>query len=63
MHAIFDRSPSMNYWSIKSSFLKENLDFFSPKVEQLDIHHEDDKMTFLSFTNKVVTDKKGKFSS
>jgi cell cycle checkpoint control protein RAD9A len=53
----------MNYWSIKSSFLKENLDFFSPKVEQLDIHHEDDKMTFLSFTNKVVTDKKGKFSS
>jgi cell cycle checkpoint control protein RAD9A len=59
MHAIFERLSSMNFWTIKASFLKENLDFFSPKVEQLDIYHEDDKMTFLSFTSKVVTDKKG----
>ena len=64
MHAIFERQQTMNFWSIKSSFLKENLDFFSPKVEQLDIYHEDDnKMTFLSFTNKVVTDKKGNICS
>ena len=59
MHALFDRSASVNKWAIRASFLKENLDYFSPKVEQLDIFHNDEKMTFLSFTEKVVTVKNG----
>jgi cell cycle checkpoint control protein RAD9A len=58
MHAVFERAPTMSAWSIKASFLKENLDFFSPKIEQLDLFYNGEHMTFLSFTTKVVTDKK-----
>jgi hypothetical protein len=60
MHALFDKHSAVNQWSINSSFLRENLDFFSPKVEQLDICRENDRITFLSFTNKIVTAKRGK---
>ena len=60
MHALFDRGASTNNFGIRASFLKENLEYFSPKVEQLDIFHIDDKMTFLSFTDKIVTAKNGK---
>jgi cell cycle checkpoint control protein RAD9A len=59
MHALFDKQSAVNQWSINSSFLREHLDFFSPKVEQLDICYERDRITFLSYTNKVVTAKKG----
>jgi cell cycle checkpoint control protein RAD9A len=58
-HPVFDRNNSLNRWTIKSSFLRENLDFFSPKVEQLDIFHDQDKMTFVSFTNKAPSANKG----
>jgi cell cycle checkpoint control protein RAD9A len=60
MHALFDRASSVNRWNIRAMFLKENLDYFSPKVEQLDIFREADKMTFISFTDKIVTAKNGK---
>jgi cell cycle checkpoint control protein RAD9A len=59
MHALFDKQSAVNQWTINSSFLREHLDFFSPKVEQLDICYEKDRITFLSYTNKVVTAKKG----
>jgi len=62
MNALFDRNSSFNRWSIRASFLKENLDYFSPKVEQLDIFHENNKMTFLSYQDKVVTAKNGRFA-
>jgi cell cycle checkpoint control protein RAD9A len=61
MHALFDRASSSNRWNIKALFLRENLDYFSPKVEQLDIFRDGEKMTFLSFTEKIVTAKNGKF--
>jgi cell cycle checkpoint control protein RAD9A len=59
MHALFDRNTANNRWSIKSAFLKEFIDYFSPKSEQLDIYAEDGKVTFLSFTEKVVNRKNG----
>ena len=59
MHALFDRTSSLNRWSIRAVFLRENLDYFSPKVEQLDIFRDNEKMTFLSFTDKIVTAKNG----
>jgi cell cycle checkpoint control protein RAD9A len=58
-YPLFDRQNSANRWTIKSSFLRENLDFFSPRVEQLDIFCSQDKMTFISFTNKVTAANKG----
>jgi len=63
MHALFDKQSAVNQWTINSSFLREHLDFFSPKVEQLDICYEKDRITFLSYTNKVVTAKKGTLPS
>jgi cell cycle checkpoint control protein RAD9A len=59
MHALFDKNTANNRWSIKSSFLKEFIDYFSPKSEQLDIYAEDGKVTFLSFTEKVANRKNG----
>lgn len=59
MHALFDRSSASNKWTIKSGFLREFTDYFSPKAEQLDMYSEDGKMTFLSFTEKVVNAKAG----
>ena len=59
MHALFDRSSASSEWTIRSGFLREFTDFFSPKAEQLDIYCEDGKVTFLSFTDKVVNTKHG----
>jgi len=60
MHALFDRSSASNKWTIKAGFMKEFTDYFSPKAEQLDMYCEEGKMTFLSFTEKVVNAKSGK---
>ncbi|KAF2673167.1 hypothetical protein BT63DRAFT_147837 [Microthyrium microscopicum] len=59
MQALFDRDLAENKWAIRAGFLKENLAYFSQKVEQLDIFYEEGKMTFLSFTAKVVSAKNG----
>lgn len=59
MNALFDKATSFNRWAIKAAFLKENLDYFSPKVEQLDIFYDNDKMTFLSYQDKVLSSKNG----
>jgi cell cycle checkpoint control protein RAD9A len=59
MHALFDKHTAINQWSIKASILREIVEYFSPKTEQLDIYHEEDKVTFLSFTEAVVGTKNG----
>ncbi|QDS75670.1 hypothetical protein FKW77_007473 [Venturia effusa] len=57
MHALFDRTTANNRWSMRSPFLKEFSDYFGPKAEQLDIYYEEGKVTFLSFTDKVISSK------
>ena len=57
MHALFDKSTALNRWSIRSSILKEFVEFFGPKTEQLDMYFEDDRMTFTTFTEKVMSGK------
>ena len=59
MHALFDRTTANNRWSMGSSFLKEFADYFGPKAEQLDIYYEEGKVTFLSFTDKIINSKNG----
>lgn len=59
MHALFDRNTANNKWSIRSSFLKEFADYFGQKAEQLDMYAEDGRVTFLSFTDKIVNRKNG----
>jgi cell cycle checkpoint control protein RAD9A len=48
---------------MRSPFLKEFSDYFGPKAEQLDIYYEESKVTFLSFTDKIVSSKNGKLRS
>jgi cell cycle checkpoint control protein RAD9A len=62
MHALFDKNTANNRWSMRSPFLKEFADYFGPKAEQLDIYFEEGKVTFLSFTDKVISSKNGKLS-
>ena len=57
MHALFDKNTASNHWSIRSGFLRQFSEYFGPKAEQLDIYAEDAKVTFLSFTDKIVNSK------
>ncbi|KAF2097221.1 hypothetical protein NA57DRAFT_77475 [Rhizodiscina lignyota] len=54
MHALFDKQNANNRWSIKSSYLREFIDYFGPKTEHLDFCFEDHQVTFTSFTEKIV---------
>ncbi|KAF2431199.1 hypothetical protein EJ08DRAFT_191141 [Tothia fuscella] len=57
MRALFDRNTANNRWTIHSKLLKEYVDYFGGKAEQLDIFFEDGKCTFISFTEKIVNSK------
>jgi cell cycle checkpoint control protein RAD9A len=59
MHALFDRNTANNRWGIKSALLKQFIEYFGQKTEQLDIYADDGKVTFISFTEKVVNRKNG----
>ncbi|KAL2872383.1 putative DNA repair protein rad9 [Aspergillus lucknowensis] len=56
-HAIFDRSKATNEWCIEPRFLKEITHHFSPSAEQLDMHSENTKAIFTSFTTKITDGK------
>lgn len=57
MHALFDRTLASNHWSIQAALIKEYVDFFGAKTEQLDIYSEDDRVSFTSFTEKIANGK------
>ncbi|OJD28936.1 dna repair protein rad9 [Diplodia corticola] len=57
MHALFDKQSAQNRWSIHSSALREAIDYFGPKTEQLDIYAENGRVTYTSFTEKITNDK------
>ena len=59
MHALFDKRAARSQWRASSRMLREYNDFFGPRTEQLDLYSEDGRITFTSFTGKVV-DGKGK---
>lgn len=58
LHALFDKNSATSHWTISSSSLKEFIEYFGPKTEQLDIYAEDERVTFTSFTEKI-TDGRG----
>lgn len=59
MHALFDKSIANNHWSMKSTYLKEFIEYFGPRTEQLDFFFEPNQVTFTSFTEKIVNANKG----
>ena len=59
MHALFDKTSASQGWKISSRILREYIEFFGPKTEQLDLLAQDGKAIFTSFTEKV-SDGKGR---
>ncbi|KFY91744.1 hypothetical protein V498_05344 [Pseudogymnoascus sp. VKM F-4517 (FW-2822)] len=57
MHALFKPEMSKSHWSIPSCVLREFIDHFGPKTEQLDIYAKDGRAIFTSYTEKIVAGK------
>jgi len=57
MHALFDKSAAPNGWKITSRILREYIEYFGPKTEQLDMLAKEGKAIFTSFTEKVMDGK------
>lgn len=57
MHALFDKSAAPNGWKITSRILREYIEYFGPKTEQLDMLAKAGKAIFTSFTEKVMDGK------
>lgn len=58
MHALFDTTAARQGWSIRSRIMREYIEFFGPKTEQLDMLAQEGKAIFTSFTEKI-TDGRG----
>ncbi|KAH8821566.1 DNA repair protein-like protein rad9 [Xylogone sp. PMI_703] len=54
MHAVFARDGASNIWSISSKTLREFVEHFGPGTEQLDIYSENGRVSFTSYTEKIV---------
>jgi cell cycle checkpoint control protein RAD9A len=55
MHALFVKESANNSWSISSKTLREFVDHFGPGTEQLDIYSEDGRVSFTSYTEKIMS--------
>ncbi|KAH9844820.1 rad9 protein [Teratosphaeria destructans] len=53
MHALFDKSAASQGWKISSRLMREYIEFFGPKTEQLDLLAQEGKAIFTSFTEKI----------
>ena len=57
MQALFNKSAALHNFQISAKVLKEYSEYFAPKAEQLDIYAEDGRVTFASFTEKIMEGK------
>ncbi|CAK3827262.1 related to rad9 [Lecanosticta acicola] len=57
MHALFDKTAATQGWRISSRVLREYVEYFGPKTEQLDFVAHDGKVTLTSFTEKISDGK------
>ncbi|KAF2725058.1 Rad9-domain-containing protein [Polychaeton citri CBS 116435] len=57
MHALFDKVAATQGWRISARVLREYIEFFGPKTEQLDILAQQDKIVFTSYTEKIQDGK------
>ncbi|KAH0162423.1 Rad9-domain-containing protein, partial [Aureobasidium melanogenum] len=56
-HALFDKHNAPNGWKISSRILREYIEYFGTKTEQLDLLVKDEKAVFTSFTEKIMDGK------
>lgn len=57
MHALFDKTSASQGWRISSRVMREYIEYFGPKTEQLAICAEEGKVIFTSFTEKIQDGK------
>lgn len=57
MHALFDKASASQGWRISSRIMREYIEYFGPKTEQLDICAQEGKVIFTSFTEKIQDGK------
>ncbi|KAL2067972.1 hypothetical protein VTL71DRAFT_16070 [Oculimacula yallundae] len=55
MHALFVKENAHNSWAISSKTLREFVEHFGPGTEQLDIYSEDGRVSFTSYTEKIMS--------
>ena len=53
LHASFDQASSTNFWTVSSRTLRDMVEYFGPKTDQLDWFFQDGKVTFTSYTEKI----------
>jgi cell cycle checkpoint control protein RAD9A len=53
LHAGYDPTASPNHWKVSSRTLRDVVEYFGPKNDQLDWFFKDGKMTFTSYTEQV----------
>ncbi|RMZ81328.1 hypothetical protein DV738_g2303, partial [Chaetothyriales sp. CBS 135597] len=53
LHASFDSLASTNYWTVASRTLRDVVEYFGPKTDQLDWFLHDGRVTFTSYTEKI----------
>ncbi|KIV84811.1 hypothetical protein PV11_00568 [Exophiala sideris] len=53
LHAAFDKAGSANYWTVSSRTLRDVVEYFGPKTDQLDWYFQSGKVTFTSYTEKI----------
>ncbi|KAI5211124.1 Rad9-domain-containing protein [Aureobasidium subglaciale] len=56
-HALFDKYNAPNGWKISSRILREYIEYFGTKTEQLDLLVKEGKAIFTSFTEKIMDGK------
>ncbi|KAI5794345.1 DNA repair protein RAD9 [Peziza echinospora] len=54
LNAVFDKTTANNRWKINSKLLREYMEHFGPKAEQLDISGEGVQATLTSYTEKLM---------
>lgn len=59
MRALFDKNVAKNTWTIAANVLRDFIEYFGPKTEQLDIYSDNGRATFTSYREKIMDDKGG----
>lgn len=57
MHALFDKTAASQGWRISARVMREYVEYFGPKTEQLDLCASEGKVIFTSFTEKIQDGK------
>ncbi|TKA71141.1 hypothetical protein B0A49_02884 [Cryomyces minteri] len=57
MHALFDKASARNRWKISSRLLKEFIEYFGQRTEQLDFYYDNGRAILTSYTEQIKDGK------